>query len=118
MSTLGVYTVVSYFTARRTKEVALRRAIGASASDVLRLLGVPTMGWALVGLVFGMGGAIAAANVLRSIVLEVAVPTSTRPPMTPVAFITAMYLVVVAIAVLVPASRALRVQPASILRAE
>ena len=54
MSTLGVYTVVSYLTARRTKEVALRRAIGADALDVLQLLAIPTLSWTLAGLTIGI----------------------------------------------------------------
>jgi hypothetical protein len=113
MSTLGVYTVVSYLTARRTKEVALRRAIGADSLDVLRLLGMPTMLWTLVGLAVGVAGAIASAAILQSVVLRAAqldVPT--------VATVAIAYVLVVAIAVALPAVRALRIHPAGVLRSE
>jgi ABC-type antimicrobial peptide transport system permease subunit len=113
MSTLGVYTVVSYLTARRTKEVALRRAIGADAYDVVRLLGVPTMAWTLVGLAIGIGGAIASAGILQSVVLRAA-----RLDVTTIAAIGIGYVLVVAIAVAVPAARALRIHPAGVLRSE
>jgi len=113
MSTLGVYTVVSYLTARRTKEVALRRAIGAGDADVLRLLGVRTMAWSLVGLALGIAGSVSVAGVLRTTVLNAA-----RLDMSMVALTTGLYLLVVAIAVAIPAARALRISPAMILRSE
>ena len=119
MSTLGVYTIVSYLTARRSKEVALRRAIGASSQDVLRLLGVPTMRWMAMGAVVGLIAAIGAANVLSTTAARFAMPQdATRMDPLMVAVTAAVYVIVVAIAVIVPASRALRIQPATILRAE
>jgi predicted permease len=113
MSTLGVYTVVSYLTARRTKEVALRRAIGADALDVVRLLGMPTMGWTIVGLTAGIAASVASAGLLRSTVLSTA-----RVDVLTIATIALFYVVVVGIAVGVPAVRALRIHPAGVLRAE
>lgn len=113
MSTLGVYTVVSYLTARRTKEVALRRAIGADALDVVRLLGLPTMGWTLAGLTAGIAAAVASAGVLRSVVLN-----SAQLDVLTIATIALFYVLVVGIAVGVPAVRALRIHPAGVLRAE
>lgn len=113
MSTLGVYTVISYLTARRTKEVALRRAIGADARHVLQLLAIPTLTWTLAGLTIGIVAAIAAAGVLRSTVLR-----TTELDVLTVAGIGMVYLLIVAIAVAVPAVRALRIHPAGVLRAE
>ena len=113
MSTLGVYTVVSYLTARRTKEVALRRAIGADSLDVMRLLGIPTLGWTLVGLTLGVGAAVAAARLLRTVVLRDA-----RVDVPTIVAIAVLYVIVAGIAVAVPAARALRIQPAHVLRAE
>ena len=113
MSTLGVYTVVGYLTARRTKEMALRRAIGADSLDVLRLLGLPTMAWTLVGLTLGIGGAVAAAGILRNVVLG-----ATELDVSTVAATALLYVIIVSLAVGVPAIRALRIQPAGVLRAE
>jgi putative ABC transport system permease protein len=113
ISTLGVYTVVSYLTARRTREVAIRRAIGADSLDVVRLLALPTLAWSSAGLVVGVIAAGPTADVLRSVVLGIA-----RFEASTVAGIAAVYLCVVAIAVAVPAIRALKVEPARILRAE
>jgi predicted permease len=119
MSTLGVYTVVSYLTARRTKEVALRRAIGANAVDVLRLLGMPTMRWTAFGMAIGMAGAVGAASLINRIGATFDMPgnaTSLEPSALIVTGL--LYLLVVAVAVAIPAARALRIQPATILRGE
>ena len=113
MSTLGVYTVVSYVTSRRTKEVALRRAVGAQASDVVKLLAIPTIRWTLAGVVAGTIGALALQNTLRAVVAAVA-----QVDLGAAAVIAVLYLLVVAIAVCAPAAKALRIDPAVILRAE
>ena len=119
MSTLGVYTIVSYLTARRTKEVALRRAIGATPRDVLRLLGLPTLRWTALGVAAGAVAAAATANTLSAIAVRFSLPPgATQLGPSLLAITAAGYVLVVGIAVLVPAARALRVQPASILRAE
>jgi putative ABC transport system permease protein len=119
MSTLGVYTVVSYLTARRTKEVALRRAIGATSGDVFRLLGVPTMRWTGFGMAIGMAGAIAAASLINRVGATFQMPgEATRLEPSALILTALLYLLVVGIAVVIPAARALRIQPATILRAE
>jgi predicted permease len=119
MSSLGVYTVVSYLTARRTKEVALRRAIGASTGDVFRLLGLPTMRWTMFGMAIGMAGAIAATSLINRIGTTFDMPSEATRLEPSALILTAMaYLLVVGVAVVIPAARALRVQPGIILRAE
>jgi putative ABC transport system permease protein len=119
MSTMGVYTVVSYLTARRTKEVALRRAIGASAGDVFRLLGVPTMRWTLFGMTIGMIGAVAAATMINRVGTTFDMPPdATRLEPSALVLTGILYLLVVGVAVVIPAARALRIQPSTILRAD
>ena len=113
MSMAGVFAVVSYLTSRRHKEIALRRAIGAERSDVLWLLSGPTCRWTLAGLVIGVGGAVLVSRTLRAVVaglvdLEVSV----------IAITCGLYLVVVVAAMVWPVARALRVDPATALRAE
>ncbi|MBY0495008.1 MAG: ABC transporter permease [Cyanobacteria bacterium] len=119
LALLGVYTVVSYLTARRTKEVALRRAIGATPNDVLRLLGAPTLGWTAGGIAIGVVAAAWLMRLVPSVANSFGLPEESLrldPPAIAAAMI--LYVIVVCLAVLAPAARALRVQPGIILRAE
>jgi putative ABC transport system permease protein len=119
LAMLGVYTVVSYLTARRTKEVALRRAIGATSNDVLRLLGVPTLRWTAAGIAIGIFAAAGLLRMIPSVANALGLPPESLqldPPTIGAAMI--LYAFVVCAAVLAPAARALRVQPGIILRAE
>jgi putative ABC transport system permease protein len=113
MSAMGVYTIVAYLTERRTKEIALRRAIGAEASDVVRLLAGRTMLSASIGILVGIAGTVVAAKLLRAVVLN-----SARLDVTTAVWVALVYIAVVAIAVAVPAWRALRIEPAGVLRAD
>jgi putative ABC transport system permease protein len=119
LAMLGVYTVVSYVTARRTREVALRRAIGATPNDVLRLLGVPTLGWTAAGIAIGIVAAAWLTRLVPSVANSFGLPEESLrldPPIIVAAMI--LYAIIVCVAVLAPAARALRVQPGIILRAE
>jgi ABC-type antimicrobial peptide transport system permease subunit len=113
MSITGVYTVVAYLVSRRTREIALRRAIGATGADVLSLLAGQTFRWTLGGVAAGIAGAVAGSGSLRAAVAGVV-------PLEPATLfvIAIVYMVVVAVAVGVPALRALRLDPATALRAE
>jgi ABC-type antimicrobial peptide transport system permease subunit len=113
MSLSGIYTVVSYLTSRRTKEIALRRAIGARPYDVLVLIAGQTFRWAAAGIVAGIGAAIAASRSLGAIINGVVALDATT-----VVLVCAAYFVVVALAMSMPALRALRLDPAAALRAE
>jgi ABC-type antimicrobial peptide transport system permease subunit len=119
LALLGVYTVVSYLTARRTKEIALRRAIGATPQDVMRLLGAPTLRWTVTGIAIGFLAGAWLVRVMAANASTIGMPQSVlRFDASTIALTTIAYLIVVSIAVLAPASRALRVQPGIILRAE
>jgi len=113
MSVAGIFAVISYLTSRRLKEIALRRAIGAQHSDVLRLLSGQTFAWTLIGLAFGAGGAYIASRTVGA-----TVPNVVPLDFWMVALTSIGYLIVVAIATILPALQALRVDPASALRAE
>ncbi len=113
MSIAGIFAVISYLTSRRLKEVALRRAIGAQESDVLRLLAGQTFLWTLIGLAAGAGIATLASDAFRAIV-----PGLLPLDLATVGYTTGAYLIVVAAATLIPARQGLRVDPASMLRAE
>jgi ABC-type antimicrobial peptide transport system permease subunit len=119
LALLGVYTVVSYLTARRTREVALRRAIGATPNDVLRLLGVPTLAWTAGGIGIGVLAAAWLMRLVPSVANSLGLPQESLrldPPTIASAMI--LYAIIVCVAVLAPAARALRVQPGILLRSE
>jgi predicted permease len=119
LTMLGVYTVVSYLTARRTKEVALRRAVGATSQDVLHLLSVPTLRWTAAGIAVGFLAGAWLSPILSASAAAFDLPRDSLH-LDPylLALATTGYLIVVAAAILAPAARALRVQPGVILRAE
>jgi putative ABC transport system permease protein len=113
MSVAGIFTVVSYLTSRRVREIALRRAIGARDSDVLWLLAAPTFRWTIAGMFAGAAGAVLAEGVLRAAVAGVV-----RIDASIVTVVGGAYLAIVAVAMTLPALRALRVDPSTILRSE
>jgi putative ABC transport system permease protein len=113
MSIAGVFAVISYLTTRRTKEVALRRAIGARPSDVVQLLTGQTLAWTLIGLAAGAGVAQLASRMLRA-----TIPSVVPLEVSMIVLATGGYLLVVGVATVLPALRALRIDPASALRAE
>jgi predicted permease len=113
MSMAGVFAVVSYLTTRRIREIALRRAIGAQHGDVIWLLSGQTFLWTLAGLAAGLGGAVLASRALRASVNGLA---DLDPGI--ITLTCAGYLVVAGAAMILPALRALRVDPATALRAE
>jgi putative ABC transport system permease protein len=113
MSIAGIFAVISYLTSRRLKEIALRRAIGAQTPDVLRLLAGRTFLWTLIGLMAGAGAATLASGLFRAIV-----PGVQPLDLATVAWTSASYLLVVALATVLPSLQGLRVDPASMLRAE
>lgn len=113
LSALGVYGVVAFMVAQRTREIGLRIAIGARASDVTRLVVGSTLRLVAPGIVLGGCGAVALAFVVRGYLLGVA-------PLDAFTFggvLLAVTLLVVA-ASAAPARRAVRVEPLTALRAE
>jgi predicted permease len=111
LAAVGIYSVLAYGVRRRTREIAIRMALGADRAAVLRLIVGQGMRPALIGLALGAGGALALGSVLRSLVFGV----SARDPMTFVA--VAVLLTAVALAACaVPALRATRVEPSEALQ--
>lgn len=113
LAALGVYGVVAFSVARRTKEIGLRMALGAEPRMVLAM--VLGQGFTLVaaGLVLGGGLAVAAATVLRGLLYRVS-------PLDPVAWTVAVAALLLAafVANAVPARRAMRVAPLTALRTD
>ena len=113
LGAVGVYAVVAYAVSRRTAEIGLRLALGAQASDVLRLVFAQGGAVVLAGVVLGLGGAVALTQLMRGMLFGV----SATDPLSYVA-LTGLMLLVAALAVYLPARRASRVDPTEALRSE
>jgi putative ABC transport system permease protein len=113
LAAVGIYGVISYSVAQRTKEIGIRMALGADRRDVVRLVTGESLRLAAMGVVAGLVGAAAGARVLTTLLFEVQ-PTDAATYASASGF-----LVLVALAAsAVPAWRATRVAPVSALRAE
>lgn len=110
---VGVYGVLAYSVAQRTRELGVRIALGASRGAVAGRVVGRGIGLALAGVVIGMGAALAVSRFLESLVFGV----GTRDPVT-FAAIPVLLLVVAGVAAYLPARRATRVDPVKALRVE
>jgi predicted permease len=113
LACLGLYGVLSYAITRRTNEIGVRMALGATNQQIL--LSFVKMGLALtaVGLAIGAGLSVVAARFMSALLTDV------RPNYAPtIATVSLILIVVAAIACLVPARRASRVDPLIALRSE
>jgi putative ABC transport system permease protein len=113
LAAVGIYSVLSYIVRGRSREIGIRTALGARTSDVLRLVIAEGLPPALVGVAAGTIAALALARVMRTLVFGV----SASDPLT-LAAVAATLVVIALIASLVPAYRALRLDPMKVLRAE
>jgi predicted permease len=113
LAAIGIYSVLSYIVRGRSREIGIRTALGASAPDVLRLVIVEGMSPALVGVAAGTIAALASAKVIRTLVFGV----SASDPLT-LAAVGVTLAFVALMASLVPAYRALRLDPVKVLHAE
>lgn len=113
LAAAGVYGVMSYLVARRTREIAIRMALGARPADVSQLVFRESMRLAPVAIVLGLGGAWALVRYIKSMLYGIAaldLPTFLLTPLVLTAIVVA--------ASLGPARRASRVDPMTALREE
>jgi putative ABC transport system permease protein len=113
LAAVGMYSVVSFIVRGRSREIGIRTALGARATDVLRLVIFEGMSPALVGIVAGTIAALAIAKVMKTLVFGV----SASDPLT-LAAVAATLAVVALVASVVPAYRALQLDPVKVLRAD
>jgi putative ABC transport system permease protein len=113
LAALGIYGVVSYGMAQRTREFGLRMALGSTPGQIKALVIRSGLRTALIGLLAGMAGAAALASTLRALLYGVA-------PLDPVvmAGVAALLLTIALIANYIPARRATRIDPLEALHHE
>jgi predicted permease len=113
LAALGLHAVVAFSVGQRTREIGVRVALGAQKSDIMRLVVGQGTGLALVGVVIGAAGGIAAAQTMRALLYG----TRAADPAT-LAAVSLVLGVVAVVASYVPARRAMRVDPVEALRSE
>jgi putative ABC transport system permease protein len=113
LAVTGIYGVMAYAVAQRTHELGLRLALGAARADVLRLVLGQTVWLAIAGIAVGIVGARLLTRGMSTLLFAI-------EPTDPITFVamSAMLVAVAVIASLVPARRAMRIDPMVALRHE
>ncbi len=111
LAVLGLYSVISYSVVERTREIAIRQALGAQRSSILALVLRQGLGLALGGVVFGIAAAAGLTRLLSTMLFGV-------KAIDPVTFVLAatLFLIVALAASYIPARRAAAVEPMAALR--
>jgi putative ABC transport system permease protein len=113
LAIVGLYGVISYSVVRRTKEIGIRRALGAQRNDILSLVTRQVVRLVLAGVLLGLCGAFALTRVLQDLLFQV----SATDPVTFVG-ISILFVLVGVAASYIPARRAARIDPMAALRWE
>jgi putative ABC transport system permease protein len=113
LATIGIYGVVSYAVNQQVPEFGVRLALGAAPADLLWLVAVRGLRLVGTGVALGLAGAAGIVQLMRGLLYGVT-------PADPASFVAALGLLaaVAAVACLVPARRAMRTDPVSVLKAE
>jgi ABC-type antimicrobial peptide transport system permease subunit len=113
LAVIGLYGTIAYAVARKTHEIGIRMALGAASGDVLRMVVMQGIKLAAIGVAIGTIAALGVTRLVRDLIFGVT-------PTDPLTFVgVAALLMAVAIAAcLIPARRAMRVDPMVALRHE
>ena len=113
LSAIGIYGITSYAVAQRTREIGIRMALGAQLKDVLRLVLSQGVKLTIMGVAGGLLGAYLATRAIASVLYGV----SATDPLTFI-LVSLMLVAVALLACYVPARRATKVDPLTVLRYE
>jgi ABC-type antimicrobial peptide transport system permease subunit len=113
LASIGLYTVIAHAVSQRTQEIGVRMALGGTPRDILNLVlrqGMLPLG---IGLVIGLVASLAVNQLLKSMLVQVS-------PADPIALLAASAVLIVAalLGCVIPARRAIRVDPVDALRHE
>ena len=113
LATIGIYGVVSFTVGQRTREIGVRRALGAQSRDVLGMIFKQGLVMTAVGIAIGLAGAVFLTRILASVLYGVNV----NDPVV-FALVAVLFVGVSLLACWIPARRAMRVDPLVALRYE
>ncbi|MEP6834413.1 MAG: ABC transporter permease [Gemmatimonas sp.] len=113
LASIGVYAVVSYGVASRARELGIRSALGATGSSLLAMISREMVWTSVIGIGVGLGAAWAFAQTLQGMLYGVNVHDPLSFLLVPLTLI-----VPTVFATVIPASRALRVNPTEVMRAD
>ena len=113
LAAVGIFSVLAYLVGQRTRELAVRRALGASAANVIGLIMGPGLRLVAIGLVLGLAGALASARLLTGLLYEIT-PWDVSTYLGTIAVLGSAAL----LATLLPAIRAATIAPVIVLQQE
>jgi putative ABC transport system permease protein len=113
LAAIGLYGVISYSVVQQTREIGIRAALGAQSGDIMRLVLRSALTLTALGLLLGIAGALGLSRVLSSMLFNI----GKYDPLTFVA-VGILLVLVTLLACLVPARRAMKVNPIEALRCD
>jgi ABC-type antimicrobial peptide transport system permease subunit len=111
LAIIGLYGVMAYSVAQRTQEIGIRRALGAGHLGVLWMIVGQGLRVTLIGIACGVASAYASTRLLESLLFEVSTTDATT-----FVVVSSAFVLVALLASLVPALRAVRIDPMGALR--
>jgi ABC-type antimicrobial peptide transport system permease subunit len=111
LSSVGIYGVLSYTVAQRTREVGIRLALGAQKSELTRMFLQRGLLLACIGVAIGLGAAALLTRLMSSLLFDIS-------PLDPLTYVAMPFVLLIALASYMPARRASRVDPLIAIRHE
>jgi predicted permease len=113
LAAIGIYGVIAYSVAQRTREIGVRMAVGSSRADILLLMLREAAAFTGIGVLTGLNAAFAGAHLASALLFQ----TSSADPVSICVSVSAL-LIIAMLAAVLPASRAASTNPVEALRSE